>query len=83
MEEIVAVDLGDCDSCGAKNATSNKLEVDNFVYGSGTDAVTITTQVPVTWCAACGEGFTGWEAEEIREEAVKRHLALLKVNGSP
>lgn len=70
---------GTCDICDALGATTDRIETLNFVYGSGEDAVMITTQVPVTWCSACGEGYTGEQAEIIRDEAVKRHLALLEV----
>jgi YgiT-type zinc finger domain-containing protein len=71
---------GTCGVCDAPGATTERMETDKFVYGSGTDEVTITVQVPVTWCSACGEGYTGEQAEIIRNEAVKRYLGTLNAS---
>jgi putative zinc finger/helix-turn-helix YgiT family protein len=65
-----------CHSCGAA-VTTRRSELDTFTYGVGNDAVTLTATVSVFACAACGSEFTTSEAEDLRHEAVCRHLGVL------
>ncbi|MCY4060668.1 MAG: helix-turn-helix domain-containing protein [Gammaproteobacteria bacterium] len=41
----------------------------------------MTVEIPVRRCKSCGFEFTDREAEEIKHEAVCRHLGLLSPNG--
>jgi hypothetical protein len=66
-----------CVSCDATGVVKT-MEMSTIQYGAGDDAALIPVQVPVYWCVACGEGFTGEEAEIIRDDAVKKHLTALK-----
>jgi putative zinc finger/helix-turn-helix YgiT family protein len=65
-----------CEMCEA-NAVSVRHHEEKFVYGSGGDQVLLSAVVPVYECAECGEMYTGQEAEELRHEAVCRHLGRL------
>ena len=50
------------------------IESQAFQYGAGADAVMLDVQVPVWKCLQCGEAYVGGEAEDIRHEAVCKHL---------
>ena len=61
-----------CPDCGNDEFTMSKKE-DVFKYGCGEDAVELTALVPVDKCVSCGFAFTGAHAEDLREEAIRRH----------
>ncbi|MBD8554579.1 type II toxin-antitoxin system MqsA family antitoxin [Rhizobium sp. CFBP 8762] len=65
-----------CEMCEASAVTVRQHE-EKFVYGSGEDQVLLSAVVPVYECGECGEMYTGHEAEELRHEAVCRHLGRL------
>lgn len=65
-----------CEVCEA-NAVTVRDHEEKFVYGSGHDRVLLSAVVPVYECGQCGEMYTGHEAEELRHEAVCRHLGRL------
>jgi DNA-binding transcriptional regulator YiaG len=62
-----------CDSLDVKTI----IQTDRFDYGVGQDATTLEVEVPLRTCASCGFEYTDSEAEDIRHEAVCRHLGLL------
>lgn len=65
-----------CPDCGAARVSTSRVQQD-FAYGAGPDAVTLTATVPVRHCDACGFQFTDREAEEVRHEAVCLHLGVM------
>ena len=65
-----------CDLCGASEL-STELVRDPFIYGTDSDAVELSADVPVHTCSQCEVSYTGKEAEIARHEAVCRHLGLL------
>ncbi|SUU90710.1 putative zinc finger/helix-turn-helix YgiT family protein [Aminobacter aminovorans] len=65
-----------CEICEA-NAVTVRWYEEKFAYGSGDDQVLLSAVVPVYECGECGEMHTGHEAEELRHEAVCRHLGRL------
>jgi DNA-binding transcriptional regulator YiaG len=66
----------ECPNCGSKNVTT-RPSVDHFTYGSGPDAVQLKANIPFHRCADCMFEYTDSEAEDIRHEAVCRHLGLM------
>jgi putative zinc finger/helix-turn-helix YgiT family protein len=66
----------ECGNCGSRKL-KRSVEPQSFTYGVGDDAVSLTARVPVFTCQSCGEAFTKGEAEELRHEAVCRHLGVL------
>jgi YgiT-type zinc finger domain-containing protein len=65
-----------CPVCGSENVQSSMVE-ETFTYGVGESAVPITVSVPLRTCAKCGYQYTDHEAEDLRHEAVCRHLGVL------
>lgn len=65
-----------CEMCES-NAVTVRWHEERFVYGSGDDQMLLSANVPVYECGECGEMYTGHEAEELRHEAVCRHLGRL------
>lgn len=65
-----------CPNCG-KRSLSTVLETEKIIYGSGKDATEIPVQLPVRTCGECGFQYTDEEAEDIRHDAVCRHLGLM------
>src|SRR5438105_11632155 len=65
-----------CDDCGAY-AMRMSFKEDRFLYGAGHEAVELRARVPVWKCEECGSAYTEGEAEELRHEAVCRHLGVL------
>lgn len=68
-----------CFECDQPVATGWRSHT--FPYGSGDRATEITVEIPVRRCKSCGFEFSDGEAEEIKHEAVCRHLGLLSPNG--
>lgn len=62
--------------CGA-NAVTVRDHKETFVYGAGEEQTLLSAVVPVYECAECGEMYTGEEAEELRHDAVCKHLGRL------
>lgn len=56
---------------------NSRLERQRFPYGEGTEAVELEVLVPVRTCSECGFEYLDDSAEEIRHEAVCRHLGVL------
>lgn len=65
-----------CPECG-HSEMDTRWEDCSFTYGSGTDAVEISVRLPVRKCRQCGFEFFDEEAEDLRHEAVCRHLGRL------
>ncbi len=65
-----------CAMCGLAQIESTVIE-EPFVYGSGSDTVTLSARIPIRKCLACGFEFTDADAEDARHEAVCRHLGVL------
>lgn len=65
-----------CPNCG-KRSLSTVLETENIIYGSGKEATEIPVELPVRTCGECGFQYTDEEAEDIRHDAVCRHLGLM------
>ena len=65
-----------CPDC---HATEFRLsnEKDRFEYGCGDDAVYLSAIVPVETCKKCGYQCIGGDAEDIRHEAVCKHLGRM------
>lgn len=65
-----------CDLCGA-TAVRTELVRDPFMYGAGSGAVELSADVLVHTCSACGDSYTGDDADITYDEAVCRHLGIL------
>jgi len=65
-----------CALCGAASVRT-EMRPESVPYGSGEDAVNIDTNVPVRFCESCGFEFTDAEADDLRHEAICRHLGIL------
>ena len=65
-----------CDLCGSPDL-STELVRDPFIYGTGSEAVELSADIPVHKCVHCDVSYTGEEAEVARHEVVCRHLGLL------
>jgi putative zinc finger/helix-turn-helix YgiT family protein len=65
-----------CGQCGSARITTS-LQNDAFQYGDDSNAVKLMVNVPVHSCANCGFQFTTEEAEELRHDAVCKHLGVL------
>lgn len=75
-ETVVRDLMQHCDICEANSVMVHHRE-ESFVYGSGHEQVVLSAVVPVYECGECGEMHTGQEAEELRHEAVCKHLGRL------
>lgn len=64
----------DCEDCGGKACVARDVVTQTFIYGSGSEAATLSAEVPVWTCVKCGEAYTDHEGETARHEAVCRHL---------
>ena len=65
-----------CPQCG-ESAISTSIQRDKFVYGTGNSAVELTVELPVRHCNDCDIHYLDSEAEDIKHEAVCRHLGVL------
>jgi putative zinc finger/helix-turn-helix YgiT family protein len=65
-----------CIACGSTEVKSTIVEED-MEYGSGESPELIKVSMPVFRCATCGSEYSGPEAEDLRHEAVCRHLGVL------
>ena len=62
--------------CGTSGLKTELVQYP-FIYGTGSDAVELSADVPVHTCSRCRVSFTGEEAEIARHNAVCRHLEVL------
>ena len=65
-----------CAACGGSNLSRRK-ELDEFEYGAGEGAVSLSASVVVYSCNDCDFQFTGPSAEVARHQAVCRHLGIM------
>lgn len=65
-----------CPVCGDEVARVH-YETESVPYGVGEDQVVLTARVPVIHCASCGVDVTDETAEELRHDAICRHLGRL------
>lgn len=65
-----------CGMCGSSNVKTRQVK-DSFEYGSGDSRVFLNAVIPVHSCVKCSFEFTGNKADDLRHEAVCRHLGLL------
>ena len=65
-----------CPQCG-ESAISTSKQRDKFVYGTGDSAVELIVDLPVRHCNDCDIHYMDFEAEDIKHEAVCRHLGVL------
>ena len=65
-----------CAICGSRE-TSESTKTDKFQYGVTGEpgTVVISVEVPVIACGSCGEQYTDYRAEKLRDGAVRKHLA--------
>ena len=67
---------GSCEMCGAPGLKT-QLVRNPFLYGTGSDAVELSADMPVHTCNQCDLSYTGEEAENIEHDVVCRHLDVL------
>ena len=65
-----------CPECRNENVWTT-IETETFPYGDGAEAIELTARVPVRTCNSCGFQCTDDIAEEVRHEAVCRHLGVM------
>lgn len=65
-----------CALCGAASVRT-EVRPETFPHGSSDDAVNINVDIPVRVCESCHFEFTDAEADDIRHEAICRHLGVL------
>lgn len=65
-----------CPDCGHTPIRTETIP-HKFAYGVGPDATELECILPVRICDGCGAEFVDEEGEEIRHDAVCRHLGLL------
>lgn len=67
---------GRCVACGSSEITSAMVE-ETLEYGVGQSPAQIRVSIPVLRCTTCGAEYGGSKSEEIRHEAICRHLGVL------
>lgn len=65
-----------CPSCDSANVIAERI-IEMFPYGIGDERVTLSAAVPQYACRDCQFVFQDSEAEDLRHEAVCRHLGVL------
>lgn len=65
-----------CDEC-EDGIQFWSLQVETFLYGTGTEQTKLQANVPVWKCSNCGEAYVDGDSEQFRHEAVCRHLGRL------
>lgn len=65
-----------CPDCESQSA-HRSMKAQEFEYGRVPEQVMLMANVPVWTCSECGYQFGDWEADDIRHEAVCRHLGVL------
>jgi NMD protein affecting ribosome stability and mRNA decay len=62
-----------CGECGENNITTLKQD-GSYKWGN----ILVECEIPVRYCNNCGFIFTDWEAEDIRDSALKTKLAQME-----
>ncbi|MBI1900437.1 MAG: helix-turn-helix domain-containing protein [Planctomycetia bacterium] len=65
-----------CPQCASKRIGTTKAPY-TFRYGAGREAAEITVAVDVRKCQACGLQFLDDAAEDVKHEAICRHLGVM------
>lgn len=73
---FLGADVQTCCMCGEGRATRT-IAVQEFTYGSGSDAVILHAQVPIWSCETCELEYVDAEGERAQHDAVCRHLGRL------
>jgi putative zinc finger/helix-turn-helix YgiT family protein len=76
IDDFQGGDTEKCRMCEEGEATRS-YAVQEFEYGSGKDAVTLSAHVPVWSCVTCDLQYVDAEGERAQHEAVCRHLGRL------
>jgi putative zinc finger/helix-turn-helix YgiT family protein len=66
----------ECPACGSREVKSSVVEQE-FDYGDSKKPVKLRAMVPTFSCSSCELEFTDQRAEQLRHEAVCRHLHVL------
>ncbi|SRR6266545_3764227 len=66
----------ECPNCDSNRVETRNI-VDKFQYGSGAKAASLEAKIPFRRCADCKFEFTDSEAEDLRHEAICRHLGVM------
>ena len=67
---------GPCPNCDS-NRVETSIEEDVFTYGNGPKAVELRAAIPFRTCKDCQFEYTDAVAEDLRHEAVCRHLGVM------
>ena len=70
-----------CGRCGAGGVSTFEHR-HTFRYGSGDAAADLTVDLPVRRCGKCGFEFLDRESEEIKLDAICKHLGVLSPSGT-
>ena len=70
-----------CALCGAGGVSTFEHR-HTFRYGSGDAAADLTVDLPVRRCEKCGFEFLDRESEEIKLNAICKHLGVLPPSGT-
>jgi YgiT-type zinc finger domain-containing protein len=73
FKDVIPESVQVCPSCESHNVQEEIL-VDNFQYGLGDDKIELSASVPVISCKDCGEKFTDYRADEIKDLMIKNIL---------
>lgn len=65
----------DCPSCGSGNVQSRWVDT-SFPYGQGESAVLLSVKLQAFSCLDCGLEYVDDSAEDLKHEAVCRHLGV-------
>ncbi|MGE6758041.1 type II TA system antitoxin MqsA family protein [Corallococcus interemptor] len=75
-DKTLTSDAPTCAACGEPGLTQTKT-TQQFPYGPEGKQVLLSAEVPTWHCPSCDFDFTDGDAEELRHEAICRHLGLL------
>jgi ribosomal protein S27AE len=67
-------DVKTCPDCGSAVVMASMFKY-RFPYGREPDQVMLEVEVPLCYCGDCGEQFFDWEAEDLMQEAIDKHLS--------
>ncbi len=68
-----------CPNCGSSHIQTT-TELDEFKYGSADKAISLKAYLPFRKCLECEFEYTDSEAEDLRHEAICRHLGVMTPN---
>lgn len=69
----------ECPDCGS-GQVETRMAVDRFTYGVGPRAVDLEAEIPFRRCLDCQFEYTDSAAEDLRHEAICRHLGVMTPN---